>query len=466
MVNKSFITGLGILLCSISAQAMSVDWVGNYRFEYTDIDKPSLGNPGLRKSYFLNHINLGPRIQAMDGVTIVANIELLPNATYPDSQLGSVLGTGARANASTSALTSTNQSTTSIVVNQAYVRAQQEYGALLAGRAPLEFGLGITHNAGGGLFDHWAMNRDLVGYKIMIGNFFVMPIVGKVYDSGFEYGGDATDVIWNLQYENPETESAIGVFYQQRTSNDSSNDAQQSYGGTARYGYSVASSNLYISRGFEVVKIKFEAGFNSGGSGVLSSTGEDVKVSGYGMVLDLDFPSRSKWHWNLRSGLVSGDNPNTATYEGYTLNRNYDLAFLMFNHPLGTHNPLMTSAYRYRSTCGTPPCPVFAVNQSADEEMVSNAMFLAPTVDYAWSDRWSVINSLVWAQTQVKSATDADRNLGLEWDLSVTYTAHKNVKWLNQFGAMFPGAAWKGGPTVNAEAGTTLGFRSAVAVSF
>ncbi|MEI7973687.1 MAG: hypothetical protein WCH11_04900 [Bdellovibrio sp.] len=450
----------------LPAWSLSFDWNGSYRFEFTEIDRPTLSGQGQKKSYFLNHLSLSPRIVAMDGVHIVSEIEVLPNSTYPDSQLGAILGSGSKPNASTSSTLSSNQNSTQIGVSQLYLRFQNEYGSLLAGRAPMEFGLGITQNAGRGAFDHWNSSRDLVAYKFMIGNFSFMPILGKVYDPGFTKGGDVTDFIWNVQYENPETESAIGFFWQQRTSNDSSNDSNLSLGGTSSFGYSVASTNLYISRGFELVKIRFEAGFNSGGAGLITSRGEDVKVTGYGMVLDLDFSSQSKWHWNFRSGLLSGDNPDTANFEGFALNRNYDLAFLLFNHPMGDHNALNSSAYRTRSSCSSPPCSTLAIHQMADEEVATNALFLAPRLDYLWSESWTLSNSLIWAQTQVRSATDADRNLGLEWDLGLHYRHTKNLDWIQQLGVFLPGAAWKGSPSAPVEAQTNIGLRSALSLRF
>ncbi len=160
-------------LTSNTANAMSVDWGGTYRFEYITVDQPNLSSTTSRgtKSYFLNHLSLAPKIIAIDGLNIVANIEAFPSTAYPGSQLGSDFG---NTSTTTSYSGGTSQGASSVEVNQLYMNWNHEYGAMVAGRAPIQFGLGITHNAGNGLYDHWIETRDMVGYKFLIGNLSIM----------------------------------------------------------------------------------------------------------------------------------------------------------------------------------------------------------------------------------------------------------------------------------------------------
>ena len=65
-----------VLLASTVVQANSLDWKGGYRFEFVQVDKPSLANPSLRKSYGLNYLYLAPRIVASDGVNIVSRLNI------------------------------------------------------------------------------------------------------------------------------------------------------------------------------------------------------------------------------------------------------------------------------------------------------------------------------------------------------------------------------------------------------
>ena len=470
-----FVVGSGVVMSlltgvSTSAYAMSFDWGGTYRLEYTSVDKPSLvrGAPG--KSYFLNHLNLRPKILAYDGVEVVSNIELLGNSAYPDSQLGTWYGSGSRSVASNSSVVNTNQNSSNLQVNQLYLMASQEFGSLLAGRVPLHFGLGMTTNSGTGPFDHWNQTRDLIGYKFIIGNFFFMPMIGKIYDDGLQSGGDSTEQILHVEYDNPETESAIGFFYTRVSTSPETNDAASAFGGTAVYGYQVARTNMFLARGFEGFKFKMEVGFDGGSTGLVNSAGDDVKVSAYGVVINMDFPSaQSRWQWNVRLGLASGDNPNTSSFEGYYFNRNYDIGLILFNHPLGSYDVLRTAPYRYKTACGnsSAPCSNYPVVSAADEETVSNAYFLAPSVTYQWTDRWQWVNTLVWAQAQANPIVGEEpgRSIGYEWDTGLMYKVSEKIRWKTDLGLFLPGSVWRAG-SQGLENGFNTALRSAVSIGF
>jgi hypothetical protein len=471
-----------LLLSSFQAQALSLDWSGNYRFEYTEIDKTSLDDPKMRKAYVLNHLSLSPKIIAADGVNIVAKFEVLPNELYPASQTGQPFGRRPNRASATptskddSAVANERHAGSTFEVSQLYLNVNQEYGALVAGRAPLEFGLGMSHSAGNGPFDHWYDTRDLVGYKFIIGNFSLMPIVGKVYDYSVGQGLEVQDVIWDVEYNNPETESAIGIFHQTRSGSSGVNDAPaKAFGGVGvpDGNWNTQHINIFLSRGFDAVKFKIEAGFDSGATGIRKTVGGDeVKLNGYGIAAELDFPSgQSKWHWNLRTGLASGDNPSTTNYEGFHFDRNYDVAFMMFNHPLGRYDLLRTAAQRSpnRLNCTADPCGPYPTDEALDEEAVSNTIYVSPKIDYAINDKLDWTNRVTWAQLQTNPLSDANidvpKDLGFEWDIGVTFKPHERITWSNELGLLFPGAAWQGG-TNNYGKGFTYGFSSKAAISF
>lgn len=460
-----------------SAFAISIDWGGKYRFEYTEVDKTSLDDPHLRKSYFLNHLSLSPKIIAADGVNIVAQFEILSNDQYPDSQAGQQMGRGpskAKGTSSTkddSAVAGNRSGSSSIAVSQLYMKMNQEYGSLLVGRAALDFGLGITHSAGNGEFDHWYDTRDMLAYQFVVGNMSFTPIVAKVYDYSVAQGQEVQDVIFRLDYDNVETESAIGILRQTRTSSNISNDAPTAaYGGTSITGnWNTEYINAYIARGFEAVKIKLEAGFESGGTGI-SRGNEEVQLGGFGVALDLDFPpGTSTWHWGLRAGIASGDDPSTTKYEGFHFDRNYDVAFLMFNHPLGKYDLLRTGSQRSpdRLNCTTAPCSAYNTSEALDDETISNAVYVSPRLVHTMSEKWDWTHRLTWAQLQTKPLAnrDVNKDLGFEWDMGFVYKPTEKIKWVNEFGFLFPGSAWQGGSS-NYGNSFTYGFASKLSVGF
>jgi hypothetical protein len=476
-----------LVMSAANAQAMSVDWTGTYRFEYVEVDKPALdtyaGSP-VRKSYMLNHLTLSPKIIAADGVNIIAKFDVLPNDQYPGSQTGQVFGRGpSRANSTgsstmdDSAVAGRRQGTTNLAVNQLYLNVNQEYGALVVGRAPLDFGLGISHSAGNGAFDHWYDSEDMIGYKVISGNLSIMPIFARVYDYSPAQGRDVQDFIWDVQYNSSESESSIGVFHQTRTAGPVANDAPPgAFGGTATTGsWKTQNTNLYFAKGFETVKFKLEGGFQSGGTGVTAPvSGDEIKLNGYGVAFELDFvPGTSRWKSKLRGGIASGDNPSTSNYEGFHFHRNYDVAFLLFNHPMGRYDIFRTAAQRSAdrlTACATPPCAVYAKDEALDDEAISNVTFLAPSFDYTINDKWEWTNRFTWAQLQTNplsnvAGLDVDKNVGFEWDTGFVYRPHEKIMWVNEVGLLMPGAAWQGGSN-NYGKSFTYGITSKAAISF
>ena len=200
----------------------------------------------------------------------------------------------------------------------------------------------------------------------------------------------------------------------------------------------------------------------SGESGIIVPNGDKVEYSGYGLAFEGEYrPADSGWKWALKAGSASGDDPSSAAkFEGYAFNRNYDIAMLMFNHPLGQNDFLRTGLYTgsVRDTNNT-------IN-AADVEMLSNAIYLAPTVKYAFNDHWSLDNTIVtgWLNTNPIANTSTSKQLGYEWDITLNWMPRKGVAWINQLGGLFPGSAFKGGGTYPAE--MAYGFATKAAISF
>ncbi len=463
----------------LSAHAVSIDWAGTYRFEYIDINSTSLASAVNKKAYALNSLLLSPKIIAVDGVNVVSQFQLLSNSSYPGAATGQAWGLGHRGAVDGNANTTSNsQGASSIEVRQLYLNLNQEYGAFVVGRSPMHFGLGMTYNAGNGAFDHWSSTHDIVGYKFLVGNLSMMPMIGKVYDSNIAQGDDITDTMIHLEYNNPETESLFGLIYSERKGGQNVNDVWRSFadsagaGATAGQiisGYSVKNYNLIVGRGWESFKIKFEAGFRDGTSG-FKPTGstDEAKVSGFGVAMEMEFPRpQSKWDWKVKMGLASGDNPNTKDYEGFSFHRNYDVAFLMFNHPMGQYDTFRSGYQRNRAAGATPS--VYPNEQSLDEESISNAMFLAPSVKYSFGEKWTWTNSFTYAVLQTNPALSPNDNIakdiGFEWDTGILYKPHERVQWINEVGVFMPGGAFRGG-TLNYDTNLNFGFQSKAAISF
>lgn len=484
--NANVFKAVSVLLFSnlffISDGFADIEWSGVYRIEANAIHNSDLGSKKRDLDYGLHHLVLRPKIVAGDGLTIFGQFDVLNSAAYPNSQMGQVWGSGVNTAAQSpsadttgpgSNVVSKTQKAETIEVSQLYLTYNHEFGQLIAGRAPLHFGLGMTHNAGRGLFDHWYDTRDMVGYKFIVGNLYFLPMVGRVNEGALNRSDDLTDYMIQMQYENPENDIEMGIFYQMRKGGDQASDAPTPATGTAGPlgGAAAVNSGEIDARTVSVYALKdterwragLEASFQSGETGVLVAPGgEKVTYDGFGIAAEFEYrPEGSRWKWGLKAGDATGDDPKTdGKFEGFIFNRNYDVAFLMFNHPLGSADFLRTGL-----VTGNTRDASGSVNTS-DVEAISNVLYVSPTVKYAFSDRWSLDNTITtgWLGTNPLTTGSVSKDLGYEWDISVNFQPRKGVMWVNQAGLLFPGSAWEGDGLYDSS--FSFGFTTKAAISF
>lgn len=456
-----------VLFGASVAHAVSIDWSGGYRIEYTDVNNPTLdaSNPDP-KSYGLQYLFLNSKIVASDGFNIIARFDVMGNQTpgYENSQLGSVIGGNGMGN--DPRINSQHQESVGVTVSQLYLNANTEYGSLIAGRAPFEFGIGMTHNAGLGPFDHWYDTRDSVGYKFFVDNISFMPMLSRISQKDYGRGVTISDETFVFEYKNKDNGAEAGVVQQVRKSSIESNDALTATsplpiaGASTVAAWSSKTVNLYLGRSWESFKFKMEASFLTGETG-LQVAGENININAYALAAELLFPATgdSKWEYGSKLGIASGDNPTTTVYEGYQFDKNYDVAMLLFNHRMGRAD-LLTTKLTHTNTALT-------VSNSADDESIGNAMYIAPTMKYAWSDKLDIRGTLIYAQlvTNPTLSLDTSKDLGTELDIELVYKPRERVIWSNALGVLFPGEAWKDGASAF-ENKTNYGFTTKAAITF
>ena len=197
---------------------------------------------------------------------------------------------------------------------------------------------------------------------------------------------------------------------------------------------------------------------------------DKVEYSGFGIATEFEYrPEASGWKWGLKAGDASGADPTSnSTFGGFMFNRNYDVAMLLFNHPLGQDDFLRT-----RSLTGS------VYNNSTlkdintpDVEALSNTIYFAPVAKYAFNDHWSWDNSLItgWLNVNPIVGQSPGKGLGYEWDSTLIYSPRKGVAWINQLGMLFPGQAWTGGSNPDGTPmygdGMAYGIGTKAAISF
>ena len=462
------------LVHSAGAFAADVTWGGNYRIEAVKIKNPELSSANSDKSYLLNHLTLTPKIVAADGITIFSRLDVLNNPSYGVSTTGSVysvagdvIGRGPNTSGTKPALNgqesnawARTQAAGDFAITSLYLSWAQEFGQFVVGRMPMQFGLGTTFNAGTGLFDHFIDTKDLVGYKVVFGNLFIMPILGKVSEGALGEEDDVNDYLIHLQYDNPETELSLGVIYQIRVGTFAGNDSPvtENVGGGSPNPANTATNpevvdgfkntliGLFSSQRVGNFRLGIEADLLSGDTGLRTRPGgRGVGLNAYGVAAEVGYnPADSKFSALLKAGVASGDDPGTTdTYEGFVFSRNYDVGLLMFNHPLGQADILRTGMIRGNQANGPT-----AVRNEIDSEGISNVIYVAPSFQYRTRDNLSWGATVVYGMLNkdpIGGGANTASPLGYELDLNVTYKPLERLTWITEIGALLPGEAWKGG---------------------
>ena len=456
-----------------AALGVTLDWSGNYRLEYVDIDKAEMTS-GSHKGYLLNNLVLMPHIIPNDGYEVISKIHLTENSDprYINSQMGMPWGNSFNNGPGTSTYIddsnglAQNRPKTDLKISQLYLKVDQEWGSLVIGRAPVNFGLGITHNAGTDPFAHWYDTRDIIAYKIHIGNLFIMPSISKQYANDYELGNEITNQTIHFEYKNQDTGNWLGLFYETSKGNINTNDIPVSaLGGTSTGGnINLTSYNIILGKDFTDFNFRIEGGFKSGTTGVFNNQ-KNIAINGYAVVTEFNFlSSESKNQWNIKAGSVSGDNPDTINFEGYLLDRNYDVAYLLFNHSLGQNADI------FKTKIGHSPSSTSNRNR-LDDEYISNVLFIAPRWIRQLADRWNMRNTIAIARlnntrTLVGSTIeDINNYVGFEWDLGFSYKVTDNMEWKFDSGLFLPGQAFKMG-SADLKTSSVFGFGTSAAITF
>jgi hypothetical protein len=496
-----FFMSLLLVTMGQTAQGADVTWGGTYRIEATKISNPELSSAKSNKSYILHHLVLSPKIVAADGVTIYSRLDFFNNSGFGISQTGQVysvagdtLGSGpggtpggTQSNNNNSNPMSRTQNAGSMAITSLYVSWAQEFGQLVVGRTPIEFGLGTLFNAGNGLFDHYIDTKDIVGYKLIFGNLSIFPMIGKVSEGQVGDEDDINDYIVHLQYDNPETDLSLGVIYQTRVTTFGANDLPTTatsdigttVGGTPKNPTYVAARpldgsktttwGLFAKRASGDFHFGLEADMLSGDTGLQTNAGQGVGINAMGIAAELAWkPTDRKLSGGLKAGFATGDDPGTPeSYEGFAFSKNYDVGLLMFNHPLGQRDMLRTNSYGSAPRGDAAALGATTVRNQIDTEAISNAIYVAPSLQYQWKDSLSLGGNLVYGILNKDPIVggNTDKNLGYEIDFNLTWKPYERLTWITQIGGLFPGAAWQGG-SIGLENSFAYGAVTKAAISF
>jgi hypothetical protein len=444
--------------------AMSLDWSGKYRFDALDISNPSmLEDQKKAKAYWLQHFELGTEIIANDALRVKSTLMMSPAVS--DSQLGQTFGNDNTSAGDPSVLSESND-TASFGIKELYARMIAEHGVLTVGRRTLGFGLGMTYSKGEGEFDHWYDSIDGISYKIFSGNLSFEPMFARGAEGDLGEADDVIDFYFRFLYESSQSDLQLGAIYRNRRVESYASDlaTDGSLGGgtsaTIEKAYDVRDVNFFIgSKPGSAFSYGVELGFQTGNMGLFTTGGDEVKAEGTGIASEFSYqkaPGQTKY--SLLFGYASGDDPSTdEKYEGYYFDRNYDVAMLMLNHPLG-----QVSAINGPSSLRSNSADV--AENSFDDARVSNVLYFSPRIAWNMGKEWDFTLALTMANTNYEVASGAEASLGTELDLHFDYKPYENMTWRTSIGYLSPGGAFAGGS--NLPTGSVFGWVTQAAFSF
>ncbi len=438
------------------------NWKGVYRFEYGSFSDLSLSGKTKGRKYALHHLVLRPTLILRDGVSVQGRFHILncdkDHCVNKNNQLGQFLGSGSGGGSFfDSNLLSQTQNSGLLQVGDLYATFSHRYGILRVGRIPLHFGLGITHNSGYSEFDHWYDTRDMISYETHFGNLSVFFGYSKFSEGKSSEADDLSERNFKVFYHSYEKGIETGFYYQSRTGSAQANDLPTGSIGESRSDQGVSSKlwNLYAKKKLKRFEWAVEGAFHRGSSGLLAGT-QIVNFKSFAVIGDMKFIPRkhSLFTYLLKGGVVSGDDPSTENlYEGYFLDRNYNVAYILFNQPLGEGDALGTDLFYPKTEEGQSRRTEFL-----EGETLTNAYFLAPSVQFRWKQNWSLQSTFVAAFAR-RELLNRGSTLGYELDVSLTYQPVASFKWIFEGAYLFSGSALGG-------KNNTWGMGTRLAMSF
>ena len=461
-----------LFLFSTSAFALDLDWHGQFRTETNWLfgySHGQLANPavGVDQGYFIPQngdspasfqnifFRLDPRVIVTDNVSLHTDIWF----GTPDRGIFGGDTTG------TSNFFSTSTGNASITGHEFYAEIATDFGTLTAGRAPLNWGLGLIWNNNKDGFDRLPSTGDVIRLNTKLGSFRFTPGIIK-YRNGSNYGGtagatvpgtvgisnftqsgasSATDYTVALAYDNDDEQLSLGLLFMRRIAGLNAQIINPFYvypttatattsPTTSGYAYNVW--DFYAKKHAGIFTLSAEVPLVTGI--VASNTYSTVAAAGK-VVAQLN----DRWSLKLNLGKADGQGNLNAGQSASKLTAFYfhpDVrpGFLMFNYNLRNLSNSSLSPY---------------------DNPVNNARYLSMAADlnagkwsheflflYAVADKTAdgVANNLYFngynrVYNVEAGGPSQDNHLGFETDYTLGYDWDESIRLGMDLGLYFPG---------------------------
>ena len=422
-----FATFLGtLLLAPITATAAEVLVDGYYRAESEAFNSLSLNSElaDAEGGAFLtrHRLLLRPRFLINDSVSAFVDLRALDSvgwgtrslslvdpvtgeelpiefsdsleAPYPDSESTAAMG--------------------DINIWHAWGEVYTTLGRFKFGRMPLHIGSGIWLNDGMDISSDYGDTADRIQWSKSFDKIFVSLAYDINSDQIVNEADATTSYTGGVGYRSETTEAGIHTRVRRTPSRN--------------FSLFTIDGSLNAEMGLLTGRTEVVAQF---GSGDLENGANDVSISGVGAVLALDLNTKPL-SVGIEGGVATGDaDESDQLYKRFTFDRDYNIALMMFEHPM----PTLTSAVANASNLGR------STDYALTGDAISNALYMRPHVGYEVIKDNIVDIAGIFARTaKLPEFSTVGPGYGMEFDLTWTNTAIENFTASSSVGLFLPGA--------------------------
>lgn len=399
MKPKFLIFALTLFFTTSVAQALDLDWSGQFRGEaawfpnYTADSNGSIFRDTVREAangYYIPaggnkkaqfqtlFLRLNPKMVVNDNVTIKSELWLgNPITGFYGSEFPGATRTDQR-------FFNSDFSQGSVVrAQRVWGEFLSDFGTFQIGRAPLHWGLGLVHDSGDDIFDRYQSTGDTIRLNAKFGNFSLIPSATK-FDFGNAVGGTylaagtspaggmgLSEYSVALKYESPEEDMEGGVNFTRRISGSQNQTVwiNNTAGGMA---YSIW--DIYGKKKAGKFKFGFEAPIYSG-----SLVG--IPYKSFALATEVEYKASESWGFTLNAGKAPGQpnstNATTTKWNMVYFHPNYKLGLIMFNYQLR----------RFAGPNNINPQGAPATTESIYDNPITNANYVNVGGAYS-TDKW------------------------------------------------------------------------------
>lgn len=491
-ISSSFVMALLAITAASSANAMDLDWSGQFRAEavminnYAPESNVAVGQGGYDfvkagstdARFQTLFLRLRPKLIVNDNVAIKSEWWLGNPVTgfYGSDYPGS-------SRADQRYFNSTFSGGSAISAQRFWAEFLTDLGTFQVGRAPQHWGLGLIHHSGDGVFDRYQSTGDTFKMISKFGNFSLIPGHTK-YDMGNAVGGTCvggatcghptggatlSEYTVGLRYENPDEDFEGGVEMIRRIAGAQS---ESTWIANRAGGMNVTIWDVYAKKRMGRFDFGLEAPIFNG-----ELVGYQYKA--FALATELKFRASDSWSFSAKAGKAPGQ-PNSAgtgpndKWSMVYFHPNYRLGLLMFNYNFanfaGNNNSNNSAAGSVKSIYDNPITNanylMLGTGLTADKWVFSAAFITAKANETAHAgDRffntWNRAYSTAVA-TRNQSAslgTEIDFGAALNWDEFTTFSL--------DFGFLIPGDFYKfGNGAVDNDLSTIFGAVGSIGVKF